>query len=122
MRRLAAYGHSMGAFVTGQLLGSWPEDFRAASHTAGGMNDNGPNAPRASVAGRIRTPYQLHHGDADTVVSLSLDQNLSRLLSTSQVPHALITYPGYTHEQMALGAVMLERVRAWYTLQGVIKP
>lgn len=120
MRRLAAHGHSMGAFVTGQLLGTWPEDFRAASHTAGGMNENGPNATRAAVAAHIRTPYQIHHGDADTIVSLSLDQDLDRLLTTANVPHALITYPGYTHAQIALDATMLERVRAWYRLQGVL--
>lgn len=122
MRRLAAHGHSMGAFVTGQLLGTWPEDFRAASHTAGGMNANGPNATRAAVAARIRTPYQLHHGDADTVVSLALDQDLARLLDTNKVAHALIVYPGYTHSQISLDATMLERVRSWYQLQGILKP
>ncbi len=122
MRRLAAHGHSMGAFVTGQLLGTWPEAFRAASHTAGGMNTNGPNATRAAVASRIRTPYQLHHGDADTVVDLVLDQDLARLLDTNNVAHGLTIYPGYTHSQISLDATVLERVRAWYTLHGVLKP
>jgi dienelactone hydrolase len=120
MQRLAAHGHSMGAFVTGQLLGTYPQDFRAASHTAGGASDNGPNATRAAVAAQIRTPYQIHHGDADTVVSLALDQELDRILTTNTVAHELKVYPGFTHEQMALDAVMLERVRAWYTLQGVL--
>ncbi len=120
MQRLAAHGHSMGAFVTGQLLGTWPQDFRAASHTAGGANDNGPNATRATVAAHIRAPYQLHHGDADTVVSVSLDQELDRILTSNNVVHELVTYPGYTHERIALDAGMLERVRAWYTLQGVL--
>jgi dienelactone hydrolase len=122
MRRLATHGHSMGGFVTGQLLGTWPEAFRAASHTAGGMNESGPHATRAAVAARIRTPYQLHHGDADTVVSLALDQDLDRLLTTNNVAHSLTVYPGYTHAQISLDATMLERVRAWYTQHGVLRP
>ena len=120
MQRLAAHGHSMGGFVTGQLLGTHPEDFRAASHSAGGANDNGPNATRAAVAAHIRTPYQLHHGDADTVVSISLDQELDRILTSNAVAHELVTYPGYTHPQIALDGDMLERVRVWYTLHGVL--
>ncbi len=120
MTRLAVHGHSMGAFVTGQLLGTWPGDFRAASHSAGGANDGGPNATRTSVAAAIRTPYQLHHGDADSVVNISLDRTLDGILAGSGTPHELIVYPTYTHEQMALDATMLERVREWYRTHGVL--
>jgi dienelactone hydrolase len=120
MQRLAAHGHSMGAFVTGQLLGSYPADFRAVSHSAGGANENGPNATRIGVAVNIRTPYLLHHGDNDTVVNIGLDQELDRILTTNGVPHSLVTWPGYTHEQIALDAGMLEQVRAWYHLHGVL--
>jgi dienelactone hydrolase len=120
MQRLAAHGHSMGAFVTGQLLGTHPDVFRAASHTAGGASSSGPNATRTSVAVNIRTPYLLHHGDNDTVVHIALDQELDRILAASGVPHALVTWPGYTHEQIALDAGMLDQVRAWYQLHGVL--
>jgi dienelactone hydrolase len=119
MTRLAAHGHSMGAFVTGQLLGTWPGDFRAASHTAGGANDGGPNATRTAVAAAIRTPYQLHHGDADSVVNISLDRTLDGILAGSGTPHVLFVYPAYTHEQMALDTTMLARVRDWYATHGV---
>ena len=121
MTRLAAHGHSMGAFVTGQMLGTWPGDFRAASHSAGGANDGGPNATRTAAATAIRTPYQLHHGDADNVVNVSLDRTLEGILAGSGVPHELIVYPAYTHEQMALDATMLERVREWYRAHGVLQ-
>jgi len=120
MTRLAAHGHSMGAFVNGQLLGSHPGDFRAASHSAGGANDTGPNATRAAVAAEIRTPYQLHHGDADTVVGIGLDRTLAGILDANRTPHELREYPGYTHEQMALDSNMLERVREWYRNYGVL--
>jgi dienelactone hydrolase len=122
MTRLAAHGHSMGAFVTGQLLGTYPGDFRAASHSAGGANDAGPNATRTAAAAAIRTPYQLHHGDADTVVAIGLDRELADILAATRTPHELREYPGFTHEQMALDSAMLERVREWYRARGVLAP
>jgi dipeptidyl aminopeptidase/acylaminoacyl peptidase len=122
MRRLAAHGHSMGAFVTGQLLGSYPGDFRAASHTAGGASDNGPNSTRSAVAAAIRTPYQLHHGDADTVVGIGHDRTLADKLETSRTPHELREYPGFTHDRIAFDTTMLERVRDWYRRYGVLPP
>jgi dienelactone hydrolase len=120
MQRLATHGHSMGAFVTAQLLGSHPGEFRAASHSAGGANENGPNATRIAVALNIRTPYLLHHGDNDTVVHIALDQELDRILTTNGVPHSLVTWPGYTHQQIALDAGILDQVRTWYQLHGVL--
>ena len=120
MTRLAVHGHSMGAFVTGQLLGTYPGDFQAASHTAGGANENGPNATRAQVAAAIRTPYQMHHGDADTVVRLELDQSLQEILDANATSHELHVYAGFTHEQIALDATMLGRVREWYRTHGIL--
>lgn len=117
--RVAAHGHSMGAFVTGQLLGAHPGDFRAASHTAGGAGE-GPNVTKPAAAQQIVTPYQLHHGDADTVVPLALDQNLSRILAAGGVPHELRVYPGYSHSAIPFDATMLARVRSWYQAHGVL--
>jgi dienelactone hydrolase len=120
MDRLAAHGHSMGAFVTGQLLGRHPLDFAAASHTAGGLGATGSNATTADAAAMIITPYQLHHGDADVVVDLGLDQALRDLLEESGVPHELHVYGAYTHSEIALDPLMFERVRAWYQAHGVL--
>jgi dienelactone hydrolase len=120
LSRVAAHGHSMGAFVTGELVGTYPADFRAASHTAGGTSP-GPNATQAATASRIRTPYQLHHGDADRVVSIAQDESLDAILTTNGVPHELHRYAGYSHEQMALDPTMLERIRDWYTRHGVLR-
>jgi dienelactone hydrolase len=110
----------MGAFVTGQLLGTYPGDFRAASHSAGGATDNGPNSTRSVVAAAIRTPYQIHHGDADTVVNISLDRTLADILEASRTPHELNEYPGYTHDRMSLDTTMFDRVREWYRRYGVL--
>ena len=37
VRRVAAHGHSMGAFVTTAFVAAYPADVRVASHTAGGV-------------------------------------------------------------------------------------
>lgn len=119
MTRLAAHGHSMGAFVTGQLLGTHPSVFRAASHTAGGVS-SGVNATKPAAAEQIITPYQLHHGDADQVVALAQDQTLDRILTENGIPHELRVYPGYDHQRITFDATMLSRVRTWYQTYGVL--
>ena len=118
--RVAAHGHSMGAFVTGELLGRHPTVIRAASHTAGGANENGPNATRLTTAEHIRTPYQLHHGTDDTVVRPELDRALRDVLRANGVTHDLLMYTGYDHAEIAADAGMLERVRQWYRTNGVL--
>ncbi|GLC25860.1 alpha/beta hydrolase family protein [Roseisolibacter agri] len=121
MRRVAAHGHSMGAFVTAALLAAYPADFRAASHTAGGVRvatfDGA--APTEAQAATIRTPYQLHHGDRDAVVLLAADQRLASVLTASGTTHELQVYPGADHDDVARSAAMLERVRAWYGRWGM---
>ena len=121
MRRVAAHGHSMGAFATGALVGTHPERFLVASHTAGGMSTQ-PGAAATSVAQAqgIQVPYQMHHGDADTVVPLALDQLVAAQLAANPTVHQLSVYPGFTHPQIASDAGMLAAVRAWYRQHGLL--
>ena len=121
MTRVAAHGHSMGAFVTGELVGTDVREFRVASHTAGGTSAQPTAAAtRATTAEQIRTPYQLHHGDRDEVVALAADQELARILSRNGVSHELKVYRGYDHAQIAADPGMLDAVRAWYTTHGLL--
>lgn len=119
LARVAIHGHSMGAFATGQTVGRAPNAFRAASHTAGGTSAGGA-ATTKDAAIAIRTPYQIHHGTADVVVSVRLDEALDDVLAASGVAHELHRYPDYTHEQIAHDATMLERVRDWYRIHAVL--
>jgi predicted esterase len=122
MRRVAAHGHSMGAFVTTALLATYPNDFRAASHTAGGVRTDafafGP-APPESQATSIRTPYQLHHGDADSVVPIASDRRLDSVLQTNGVTHELRVYAGAEHNDVSNNPTVLAAIRAWYTTHGM---
>jgi dienelactone hydrolase len=121
LARVAAHGHSMGAFVTGQLLGTHPADFKAGSHTAGGVGQ-GPSATQASAAAEIVTPYLLNHSDADFVVPLVMDRVLAGILAGNGTQRRLVTVPyrGLSHEQMSQNPVMLQRVRSWYQTHGVL--
>ena len=83
--RLAAHGNSMGAFVTGQLLGRYTGIFRAASHTSGGVSQ-GPERDHSPPRPGIRTPYQLHHSAADTTVALIQVPNLAQILAGNGYP------------------------------------
>jgi acetyl esterase/lipase len=121
LARVAAHGHSMGAFVTGQLLGTHPQDFRAASHSAGGVNQ-GPNGTRPAVAAAIVAPYEIHHAVTDQTVSYVYDVDLTRILAAHGVAHRLVMRPyvGLSHEQIAQDPQMLARVRSWYEQHGVL--
>ena len=121
MRRVAAHGHSMGAFATGALVGTHPQQFLVASHTAGGMSTQAGAAATSLVQAQgIRVPYQMHHGDADTVVPLALDQQLAAQLAANPTVHQLLVYAGFTHPQIATNAGMLATVRAWYQQHGLL--
>jgi len=111
----------MGAFVTGQLLGTYPQDFRAASQTSGGVAD-GPNATQADAAEQIVTPFQIHHSEADTTVPIAFADRLVSILAGNQVTYdyRVAEYPGYSHGQMGQDPAMLERVREWYQEHGVL--
>jgi dienelactone hydrolase len=120
--KVAAHGHSMGAFVTTALVAAYPNDFRVASHTAGGIRLPGiiaGPAPSESQARLIRTPYQLHHGDQDTVVPVSQDQRLDAVLQANGVTHEFHVYPGVDHIEVSLESTVLARIRAWYAAHQV---
>ena len=122
MSRVAAHGHSMGAYLQVATAGTYPSDFRVASQTGGGVRPDfivfGP-APSPSQARTIQTPFQMHHGDADATVPLSYDVRFDSLLSSIGVEHQLFVYPGEDHLATRLDATMLERVRAWYAAHGM---
>ena len=120
--RVAAHGHSMGAFVTTALIAAYPNDFRVASHTAGGVRLPGiiaGPAPSEAQARAIRTPYQLHHGDEDVVVPIAQDQRLDTVLQGIGAVHEFHVYPGVDHTEVAQDPTVLARIRAWYSAHHV---
>ena len=123
LTRVAAHGHSMGAFLTAALVADRPNAFLVASHTAGGVRPDGFSgdaaAPTEAQAMTIRTPYSMHHGDLDTTVPLASDQRLADLLTSLGVAHELVVYPGSGHNDVPTSSAVLGRIRTWYTAHGL---
>jgi dienelactone hydrolase len=120
-RRVAAHGHSMGAFVTTAFVAAYPGDVRVASHTAGGVlldaiHVQGMPAPSVAQARRIQTPYQWHHGLRDFAVPFLLDRRFDHVLNA---PHEGHLYSRLSHASVAEDPEVLARIRTWYAEHGL---
>jgi dienelactone hydrolase len=134
--RIAAHGHSKGAYLTGGLVGTYSSFFRAASHTAGGVTSQGSGTSPAQANG-IETPYQMHHSTADCTVLHRYDEALRDTLTLNGTPNELHSYfydagvpgcptansggLGTEHAAMQIDPVMYGRVRDWYLQWGVLQ-
>ena len=121
VRRVAAHGHSMGAFVTTAFAAAYPADVRVASHTSGGVlidaiHRDGIPIPSVEQARRIQAPYQWHHGLLDYAVPFLLDRRFDSVLTA---PHEGHLYRRLRHAEVATDPEVLSRVRAWYTAHGM---
>jgi dienelactone hydrolase len=123
VRRVAAHGHSMGAFVTTAFVAAFPADVRVASHTSGGVlldaiHREGMPFPSVAQARRIQAPYQWHHGLLDYAVPFLLDRRFDSVLTA---PHEGHLYSRLRHAEVAADPEVLSRVRAWYTTYGMFE-
>lgn len=123
VRRVAAHGHSMGAFVTTAFAAAYPADVRVASHTAGGVlvdaiHIEGMPAPSVAQARRIQAPYQWHHGLFDYAVPFLLARRFDSVVSGPREGHL---YSRLSHAEVASDPEVLSRVRAWYTAHGMFQ-
>lgn len=120
--RIALHGHSMGAWVSAAAASVWPNDFRVASTTGGGVRPPGIRrgpAPSEDQVRGIRIPFQLHHGASDQTVPLEWDERFDAILATHGVPRELDVYPGAGHLQARATPIILERIHAWYAAHGM---
>ncbi len=98
-KRIALYGHSMGAFLTIALAAAAPDQVAAAAITAGGVVPDGvaAAAPTVSVATRVCAPFLILHGTADTTVPPERSELLKRTLDSQGVPNARYLFEGVGH-------------------------
>ena len=93
--RVAAYGNSMGAFVTAGFCGAVGSQIRAATITAGGCSgttDTSFASPAVQEVQGITAPFLMLHGTADTTVPPAQSATLQAILSSNaraQQPRAL---------------------------------
>jgi dienelactone hydrolase len=125
MSRVAIHGHSAGAYVTTDALDTYPNSFKVGSHTGGGSDKCTSTSmcgfmPAPSERDGIIAPYSLNHGDADTTVPLSWDQNLYNEFKKAGHPITeLNIYPGLDHQASHDDPAVLTNIREWYTNYGL---
>ena len=118
LRRVAAHGHSMGAFVT-TAFAATHGDFLGAS------DPPAASAPTASRRRRARAragrpdpaAVQRHHGGEDDVVPLAMDQLFEAALDASGVPHEGHVYAGESHDIARIPRCWAGS--AWYAAHGM---
>ncbi len=120
-KRLAAYGHSMGGFVTIGLAAKEPERLKAAAITGSGVSPReGFPAPAVSAVATIRTPFLILHGDADPVVRPEQSASFAEALKAAGVEHERILYPGEGHPiDQTKREEVFTAVRGWFAKFGV---
>lgn len=122
--RLAAYGNSMGAFLTIGLAADQPGLLKAAAITAGGIAPaEGFPAPSAARAEGIRAPFLILHGSADTTVPPERSASLEAILVRNKVPCDRRVWEGVGHGlNQEKADEVFAAMRAWFQKHGVIGP
>jgi acetyl esterase/lipase len=123
-KRLFAYGHSMGGFVTIGLAASAPDLLQAAAITGSGIAPReGFPAPSAASAEKIRTPFLMLHGSADAVVRPQQSVALKAVLDLHGVPNQrrVLENAGHPIDQSHREEVFAE-VKGWFAEHGAQKP
>lgn len=124
--RLALFGHSMGAFLTGGLAGEIPSQIKAACISAGGtagLADTGFASPALQEVQGITTPFLIFHGSSDTTVSPTQSANLRDIITANGISNKRLLYQNINHDIVSpsvkradIHAIM----RAWFTRHGVL--
>ncbi|MFM8979754.1 MAG: alpha/beta hydrolase family protein [Planctomycetia bacterium] len=123
-KRMFAYGHSMGGFVTIGLAAIAPGRLQAAAITGSGIGrSEGYPAPSAARAEQVRTPFLLLHGSADTTVRPQQSEEFKVILDKHGVPNERTVYEGEGHpiDQTQRERVFLA-VRSWFAKHGSGRP
>lgn len=123
--RIAAYGNSMGAFVTAGLAGAISNRIKAAAITAGGTSgtsDPDYAAPATQEVAGITAPFLMLHGTADTTVPPAQSATLQAILTSNGIPNDRVLFDGIGHDlhnNPATRDEVYERIHDWFTQWGL---
>ncbi|WP_395737803.1 prolyl oligopeptidase family serine peptidase [Prosthecobacter sp.] len=123
-RRLAAYGHSMGGFVTIGLAATAPEGLRAAAITGSGISpQEGYAAPSNAAAEKVRVPFLMLHGGNDSTVRPEQSAALKQVLDKNKVPNDRLVADGQGHPiDQTMREEVFRLVREWFQKQNLWNP
>jgi dienelactone hydrolase len=113
----------MGAFLTIALAAAAPDRIRAAAITAGGLSGRpGFPAPTAEAAAKVRAPFLILHGTADTTVRPEASAELKKVLDEHSVPNERHLFEGVNHDvNRARADECFKLMRAWFEKHGLLK-
>jgi len=119
-KRLFAYGHSMGGFVTIGLAAASPDLLKAAAITGSGISQaKGFPAPTADAAQQIRTPFLMLHGGQDNVVRPEQSAALKKVLDENQVPNDRLLADDQGHPiDQTMRTEVFRLTREWFEKHG----
>ena len=122
MKRVCAYGNSMGAFLTIGLAAHAPEQIAAAAITAGGIAPlEGVPAPSTAAAQRVRAPLLILHGTADSTVPPERSALLQQTLDRSGVPCQRRLFDGVGHNlHQERADEVYPLIRDWFAKHGAL--
>lgn len=122
-QRLAAYGHSMGGFVTIGLASIEKDLLKAAAITGSGVVlASGQAAPSVDAAKAIRTPFLMLHGANDTTVRPEQSAALKRVLDEQRVPNDRLIADGQGHPiDQSMRNEVFHLIHEWFTKNGIFK-
>lgn len=123
-KRIVAYGHSMGGFVTIGLAASATNLLKAAAITGSGIAPrSGFPAPSTDAAEKIRTPFLILHGGSDPVVRPEQSASLKAVLDRNQVPNDRRIFEGVGHPvDQEKRSEVLALIHDWFAKYDVIRP
>ncbi|WP_395752013.1 prolyl oligopeptidase family serine peptidase [Prosthecobacter sp.] len=122
--RLAAYGHSMGGFVTIGLAATAPAGLKAAAITGSGISpQEGYAAPSHAAAEKIRVPFLMLHGGNDNTVRPEQSANFKQVLDKNHVPNDRLVADGQGHPiDQTMRDEVFRLVREWFQKQNLWNP
>jgi len=123
-QRIAAYGHSMGGFVTIGLAATAPDLLKAAAITGSGVSPRtGFPAPAVELASKIRAPFLILHGGNDPVVRPEQSTSLKDALDRNRVPNDRRVFDGEGHPiDQSKRDEVFGLIRQWFSKHGLLKP
>ena len=123
-KRIALYGHSMGAFVTIALAAAASDKIAAAAITSGGVQTakgSTAAAPATAVAAQVRVPFLILQGAKDTTVPPESSELFKRVLDKNNVPNERHVFDGVGHSVPTERLDEVNRLmRDWFTKFGVL--
>ena len=123
-KRIALYGHSMGAFVTIALAAAASDKIAAAALTSGGVQTakgSTAAAPTTNVAALVRVPFLILQGAKDTTVPPESSELFKEVLDKNSVPNERHVFDGVGHSVTTERTDEVNRLmRDWFMKRGVL--